>query len=148
MCKKFKYKIIVLCVKTNALIALYAKINAVFIIYYFLLYFFSFHEMGVYDMTTTIDFILKNTGYSKLDVVGYSLGTTISLVCLTDRPEYNSKINKLVLMAPTSRLKSSGMPLKMLRQYSSFLKVSVYIFLMQFFHVFCLCGFNDIPVRR
>ncbi|XP_022170231.1 gastric triacylglycerol lipase-like [Myzus persicae] len=83
---------------------------------------FSFQEMGVYDMTTTIDFILKNTGYSKLDVVGYSLGTTISLVCLTDRPEYNSKINKLVLMAPTSRLKSSGMPLNMLKQYSGFIR--------------------------
>ncbi|XP_001951191.1 gastric triacylglycerol lipase [Acyrthosiphon pisum] len=84
---------------------------------------FSFHEMGVYDMTTTIDFILKTTGYSKLDVVGYSLGTTISLACLTDRPEYNSKINKLVLMAPTSRLKSSGMPLNIAKQFSTILKI-------------------------
>ena len=73
--------------------------------------------MGVYDMTTAIDFILKSTGYSKLDMVGYSLGTTMSLACLSDRPEYNSKINKLVLMAPTSRLKSSGMPLKIIKKY-------------------------------
>lgn len=84
---------------------------------------FSFQEMGTYDMTTAIDFILKTTGYSKLDVVGYSLGTTISLVCLSDRPEYNSKVNKLVLVAPTSRLKSSGMPLSILRQFASYLKI-------------------------
>lgn len=99
-------------------------------------------------MTTTIDFILKITGYSKLDVVGYSLGTTISLVCLTDRSEYNSKINKLVLMAPTSRLKSSGMPLKMLRQYSSFLKVSTYLYCSgTIVPRFGFCGFKDIHAQ-
>lgn len=80
--------------------------------------YFSFHEMGVYDMTAAIDFILKKTGYSKLDMVGYSLGTTISLVGLSDRPEYNSKINKLVLMAPTSRLKSAGAPINIFRSMS------------------------------
>nr|AKM28433.1 gastric triacylglycerol lipase 1 [Aphis gossypii] len=84
---------------------------------------FSFHEMGVYDMTTAIDFILKSTGHSKLDVVGYSLGTTISLACLSDRPEYNSKINKLVLMAPTSRLKSSGMPINIFKQFSKIVNI-------------------------
>uniref|UniRef100_A0A2H8TSX5 Lipase n=1 Tax=Melanaphis sacchari TaxID=742174 RepID=A0A2H8TSX5_9HEMI len=84
---------------------------------------FSFHEMGVYDMTTVINFILKSTGHSKLDVVGYSLGTTISLVCLSDKPEYNSKINKLVLMAPTSRLKSSGMPLNIIKQFSKIVNI-------------------------
>jgi len=89
--------------------------------------------MGVYDMTASIDFILNTTGYSKLDVVGYSLGTTISLACLSDRPEYNSKINKLVLMAPTSRLKSSGTPLNIVKQYSPILKVIIYNLLLRFF---------------
>lgn len=79
---------------------------------------FSFHEMGVYDMTTSIDFILKKTGYSKVDIVGYSLGTTIALVGLSDRPEYNTKVNKLVLMAPTSRLKSSGILLNIFKLFS------------------------------
>lgn len=69
-------------------------------------------------MTTVIDFILVKTGYSKLDVLGYSLGTTIALAGLSDRPEYNSKINKLILMAPTSRLKSSGLPINIFRLFS------------------------------
>jgi pimeloyl-ACP methyl ester carboxylesterase len=79
--------------------------------------------MGVYDMTAAVDFILKTTGYSKLDVVGYSLGTTIALACLTDKPEYNSKINKLVLMAPTSRLKSAGPPINIFKQFSKIVTV-------------------------
>lgn len=74
-------------------------------------------------MTAAVDFILKTTGYSKLDVVGYSLGTTIALACLTDRPEYNSKINKLVLMAPTSRLKSAGSPIIIFKQFSKLVTV-------------------------
>lgn len=74
-------------------------------------------------MTAAIDFILKKTGHSKLDVVGYSLGTTIALIGLSEKPEYNSKINKLVLMAPTSRLKSSGVPINIFRSISELTKV-------------------------
>lgn len=74
-------------------------------------------------MTTAIDFILKETGYSKLDIVGYSLGTTIALVGLSEKPEYNSKVNKLVLMAPTSRLKSSGVPLNIIKHFSKMVTV-------------------------
>jgi len=85
---------------------------------------FSFHEMGVYDMTAAIDFILEKTGHSKLDIVGYSMGTTIALVGLSDRPEYNSKVNKLVLMAPTSRLKSSGVPLNIFKLFAKPITVS------------------------
>lgn len=75
-------------------------------------------------MTAAIDFILAKTKYSKLDIVGYSLGTTIALVGLSDRPEYNSKINKLVLMAPTTRLKSSGAPINVFRIFSKPINVN------------------------
>ncbi|XP_050519804.1 uncharacterized protein LOC126893533 [Daktulosphaira vitifoliae] len=80
---------------------------------------FSWHEMGISDLTTAIDFVLNKTGYTKLNIVGYSLGTTISLVCLSDRPDYNNKVNNLVLMAPTSRLKSVGPPLILIKRYTS-----------------------------
>lgn len=69
-------------------------------------------------MTTAIDFILNYTGHSKLDVVGYSLGTTIALTGLSEKPEYNSKINKLVIMAPTSRLTSTGLPINIFKLFS------------------------------
>lgn len=99
-------------------------------------------------MTTAIDFILKSTGHSKLDVVGYSLGTTISLACLSDRPEYNSKINKLVLMAPTSRLKSSGMPINIFKQFSKIVNVIIHNFPIQFFHVIGFCEFKNTLSQR
>lgn len=83
-------------------------------------------------MTATVDFILKTTGYPKLDVVGYSLGTTISLACLSDRPEYNSKINKLVLMAPTSRLKSAGPPINIFKQFSKIATVIIFAIFLQY----------------
>ncbi|XP_001951496.2 gastric triacylglycerol lipase [Acyrthosiphon pisum] len=68
---------------------------------------FSFHELGVYDLTAVIDFILKKSEYSKLDIVGYSLGATVAFVCLSDKPEYNDKINKLALIAPATNFKTS-----------------------------------------
>lgn len=80
-------------------------------------------------MTTAIDFILNKTGHSKVDVVGYSLGTTLALAGLSDRPEYNSKINKLVLMAPTSRLKAAGMPLNIVKFFSKTITVIFHRFI-------------------
>jgi len=63
--------------------------------------------MGVYDLPAVINFILKKTEYSKLDIVGYSLGASITFACLSDKPEYNAKINKLVLIAPATNFKTS-----------------------------------------
>lgn len=80
--------------------------------------------MGVIDMPTVIDFVLNNTGYSKLDIVGYSLGGTIALVGLSDRPEYNDKVNKLVLMAPAVRLQSTGVPVNLFRLFSQMIQVN------------------------
>lgn len=59
----------------------------------------------MYDTTAGIDFILNKTGHSTLHLGGYSFGGTICLIALAERPEYNKKVNKLVLIVPTSRLK-------------------------------------------
>lgn len=67
---------------------------------------FSFDELGIYDTTTGIDFVLNKTGYSTLDMVGFSFGGTICLVALAERPEYNKKIGKLALIVPTTRMKN------------------------------------------
>lgn len=46
------------------------------------------------------------TGYSKVDVGGVSLGATIPLMTLSEKPEYNQKIRNLILMAPATRMVS------------------------------------------
>lgn len=87
--------------------------------------FSSFHEMGIYDFPASIDFIINKTGYAKVDVLGYSLGATIALIGLSDKPEYNNKIDKLVLMAPSTRLTKLDFPLSLFYLYSPVFKVYI-----------------------
>jgi len=83
--------------------------------------------MGVYDFPAVVDFVLNKTGRAKLDIVGYSLGATIALVGLSEKPSYNSKIDKLVLMAPTTRMISYGFPVSAFYRGSLLFKVTMQI---------------------
>lgn len=67
----------------------------------------SFHELAVYDLTAAIDLVLSVTGYKKVDVGGVSLGGSIPLMALAERPEYNEKVRNLILMAPATRMGSA-----------------------------------------
>lgn len=61
---------------------------------------FTWYEMGIYDNSAVIDYILRGTGNEKLYYVGHSQGTTTLMVLLSERPEYNEKIYAASLMAP------------------------------------------------
>ncbi|XP_008546538.1 lipase 3 [Microplitis demolitor] len=61
---------------------------------------FSFNEIGLYDLPAIIDYILNETGEKKLNYIGHSQGTSILFVLLSERPEYNDKINKFIAYAP------------------------------------------------
>ncbi|KAJ2951726.1 hypothetical protein O0L34_g13890 [Tuta absoluta] len=63
---------------------------------------YSFHEMGRYDLPATIDFVLKETGKSKLKYVGFSQGTTCFYLMVSERPEYAEKISLMVSFAPVA----------------------------------------------
>ncbi|KAH8331053.1 hypothetical protein KR067_010916, partial [Drosophila pandora] len=63
---------------------------------------FSFHEMGIYDLPNTIDFILRLTKQTGLHFVGHSQGATALLVMLSLRPEYGEKITSSHLLAPVA----------------------------------------------
>lgn len=67
---------------------------------------FSFHELAVYDLPAAIDLVLSVTGHTKVDVGGVSLGATIPLITLAEKPEYNKKVRNLLLMAPATRMAS------------------------------------------
>ncbi|XP_054002055.1 lipase 3-like isoform X1 [Hylaeus anthracinus] len=72
---------------------------------------FSWHEVGYYDLPATIDYILEQTGYTKLYYVGYSQGTTAFYVMASERSEYNSKIKGMVSLAPIAFLSNQRSPL-------------------------------------
>ncbi|CAB0032504.1 unnamed protein product [Trichogramma brassicae] len=72
---------------------------------------FSWHEMGLYDLPATIDHILNVTGRPRLDYVAHSQGSTIFLVMMSERPEYNAKVRRAGLMAPVANTTHTRSPI-------------------------------------
>lgn len=68
---------------------------------------FSWHEIGVHDIKSIIDHILKKTAQKKLSYIGHSQGTTSFLVMTSMRPEYNDKLSDVHLLAPVANLKDT-----------------------------------------
>ncbi|CAI6364457.1 unnamed protein product [Macrosiphum euphorbiae] len=63
---------------------------------------FSFHEMGIYDLPATIDYILELTNQSQLYYIGHSMGSCMFFVMCSMRPEYNYKIRAQISLAPVA----------------------------------------------
>ncbi|XP_058794701.1 lipase 3-like isoform X2 [Phymastichus coffea] len=72
---------------------------------------FSWHEMGTHDLPATIDHILNVTGQKKLNYIGHSQGGSIFFVMLSEKPQYNGKIDKAALFAPVANTTHSGSPI-------------------------------------
>lgn len=60
----------------------------------------SFQEIGLFDITASIDYILNTTSYEKLFFVGHSQGTTCMFALLATKHEYNDKILLMTGLAP------------------------------------------------
>ncbi|XP_026468865.1 lipase 1-like [Ctenocephalides felis] len=71
---------------------------------------FSWHEIGVQDLSASIDAILGITGYNSLQYIGHSQGCTALMVLLAERPEYNAKIVSGHLMAPAVYMGNTRSP--------------------------------------
>lgn len=63
---------------------------------------FSWNEMGRFDLPANFDYVLGLTGADGLYYAGHSMGTTMFFVCMSERPEYNSKIKLMSALAPVS----------------------------------------------
>lgn len=61
---------------------------------------FSFHEIGVYDVSAIIDYALNKNNKTSLTYIGHSQGTTVFFTLLSVKPQYNAKISTAYLMAP------------------------------------------------
>ncbi|RZF48770.1 hypothetical protein LSTR_LSTR013719, partial [Laodelphax striatellus] len=90
---------------------------------------FSFHEMGQYDMPDQIDYILNKTQTNKLYYIGYSMGTTAFYVMTSMNPEYNSKIDGMISLAPIAFLKHvKGIMIRVIKFFSSFIAYVLKLF--------------------
>ncbi|XP_018573010.1 lipase 3 isoform X2 [Anoplophora glabripennis] len=65
---------------------------------------FSFHDVGLYDLPATIDYILNVTGLTKLSYVGHAQGSTAFLALTSTIPEYNDKIKVAFFLSPIAYL--------------------------------------------
>jgi pimeloyl-ACP methyl ester carboxylesterase len=68
---------------------------------------FATTEDAVRDVASAVDFILKRRGISKLNLIGWSWGTTTMALYTTRN---NERVNKLVLYAPVWTPPSVGKP--------------------------------------
>jgi pimeloyl-ACP methyl ester carboxylesterase len=81
--------------------------------------------MGVYDLPAVVDYILNKTGESKLYYIGHSMGTTMSYVLLSERPQYNSKFRAMISLAPVAFTAHITSPLRDFALSGGFDAVSV-----------------------
>ena len=58
-----------------------------------LIIFISWDEIGNYDIPSIINYILKETGQSKLSYIGHSLECGVFFIAMVKHPELNSKID-------------------------------------------------------
>ncbi|XP_008213182.2 lipase 3-like [Nasonia vitripennis] len=82
---------------------------------------FSMHEMALYDASRTIDYILGQTGQQSLIIVAHSMGTSISMILLSTRPEYNAKVRLAVFMGSVGFWKRPRNVMQFLKDYGKFL---------------------------
>ncbi|XP_033003951.1 lysosomal acid lipase/cholesteryl ester hydrolase-like [Lacerta agilis] len=62
---------------------------------------FSFHEIAIYDIPATINFILHKTKEEGLYYIGQSQGGTLGLVAFSLRPQVAQKVKLFMALAPT-----------------------------------------------
>lgn len=63
---------------------------------------FSFHEIGVFDISASIDYVRNFTQREKIFYIGYSQGGQGFFVLNSLRPEYNERIASAIGLAPSS----------------------------------------------
>ncbi|GLH13080.1 LOW QUALITY PROTEIN: Lipase 3 [Gryllus bimaculatus] len=80
---------------------------------------FDWHEMGIYDMPASIDYVLETTGEEKLFYIGHSMGTTSFWVMNAVRPEFNAKFRAMFALAPVVYVRYVPQPLLRAAAYAN-----------------------------
>lgn len=77
------------------------------------------HEIGIYDLSASIDYVLKETGAKKLQYLGHSQGTTAFFILLSEKPEYNDKIELMHAVTPAAFFShSTSLPFRIIASFA------------------------------
>ncbi|CDK27096.1 unnamed protein product [Kuraishia capsulata CBS 1993] len=63
---------------------------------------FSIDEYSMFDIPDSIDYILKQTGQTQVNYVGFSQGCTQGLAATSLNRDLNDKIDKMILISPAT----------------------------------------------
>jgi pimeloyl-ACP methyl ester carboxylesterase len=76
---------------------------------------FSFHEIGLHDVSAMLNFLLQQTKETQTRYIGHSQGASSLLALLSSSPSFNQKIAQAHLLTPAVFMKHSTSPLLTLR---------------------------------
>ncbi|XP_026542545.1 lipase member M-like isoform X2 [Notechis scutatus] len=71
---------------------------------------FSFHEMGIYDLSAMTEFILQKTGQQKIFYAGHAVGSLIAYVGFSVLPHLAEKIKMFFALGPAYTLQKAISP--------------------------------------
>ncbi|XP_066477508.1 putative lysosomal acid lipase/cholesteryl ester hydrolase [Tiliqua scincoides] len=75
---------------------------------------FSLHEIGIYDVPATINFILQKIKQDSLYYVGHSQGATVGLIAFSVLPQLAQKVKLFISFSPGHTMVNVQGPLKIL----------------------------------
>lgn len=75
---------------------------------------FSWHEIGVYDLASMLDYVLVETNDTAVHFVAHSQGTTTFFVLMSTLPWYNEKVKTVHLLAPIAFMRNHSFMLSKL----------------------------------
>ncbi|CAG7785791.1 unnamed protein product [Allacma fusca] len=80
---------------------------------------FTFDEMGMYDIPAAFSYILNVTGSEQLNYIGHSMGTMIFFIAMDTHPHLQSKVKRMIAMAPAVYMSNVKNPIRVLTKISS-----------------------------
>lgn len=63
---------------------------------------FSIDEFAMFDIPNSIDYILKESGASKLTYIGFSQGTAQAFASVSINPDLNRKVEQIIAISPAT----------------------------------------------
>lgn len=86
----------------------------------------SLHELGIYDVPNSIDYVLNKTGQKDLIYIGHSQGTTDFFIMNSELSEYNDKILLGIIMAPVVFMEHIANPIaQILANFADTIQVTI-----------------------
>lgn len=79
--------------------------------------FYSYHEMGVYDLPAEISFVTR-AKRDQIIFVGHSMGNTMFYVMAIEKPEVAEKVIAALCLSPVAFVNDMKSPIKLFAPFS------------------------------